>query len=87
MLGRGWGNVVHQRSEEVIKMLINSERQKLIHAIIYFASNTRACSKIKMFKLLYFLDFEHFKTTGRSVTGLKYSAWKFGPVPTSLVSE
>src|SRR5450759_2114516 len=68
-------------------MLITHEREKLIQAIIYLAKNTRFCGKIKLFKLLYFLDFEHYKITGRSVTGLKYSAWKMGPVPTALFDE
>lgn len=68
-------------------MLIKHEREKLIQSIIYLAKNTRFCGKIKLFKLLYFLDFEHYKITGRSVTGLKYSAWKMGPVPTTLFDE
>lgn len=68
-------------------MLISHEREKLIQAVIYFAQNTRFCGKVKLFKLLYFLDFEHYKITGRSVTGLKYSAWKMGPVPTELFDE
>ena len=43
--------------------------------------------KTKLFKLLYLLDFEHFKKTGKSVTGLSYEAWKLGPVPVSLFHE
>lgn len=68
-------------------MLITHERDKLINAIVYFARNTRYCGKIKLFKLLYLLDFEHFRQTGRSVTGLIYSAWKYGPVPAALAQE
>ncbi len=68
-------------------MLINNDRKKLIAAIGYFAKNTSSCGKTKLFKLLYFLDFEHFKQTGRSVTGLEYYAWKLGPVPTTLYDE
>ncbi|MBE0507712.1 MAG: SocA family protein [Marinospirillum sp.] len=68
-------------------MLITHEREKMIQAIIFFAKNTRYCGKVKLFKLLYFLDFEHFKTTGRSVTGLTYSAWPMGPVPVALYGE
>jgi hypothetical protein len=51
-------------------MLITHERDKLINAIIFFAKNTRFLGKTKLCKLLYFLDFEHFKETGRPVTGL-----------------
>lgn len=68
-------------------MLINHDRKKLLSAIAYFSLNTKSCGKTKLFKLLYFLDFEHFKETGRSVTGLEYYAWKLGPVPTALCDE
>jgi len=68
-------------------MLIQYHQEKLINAIVYFAKNTHNCGKTKLFKLLYFLDFEHFKQTGRSVTGLDYYAWKMGPVPPKLHEE
>lgn len=68
-------------------MLIEHNRQKLINAIIYFVTNTRYCGKTKLFKLLYFVDFEHYAKTGRSVTGLDYFAWPKGPVPTELFNE
>ncbi len=68
-------------------MLISHNREKLINSIIFFSKNTAHCHKAKLFKLLYFLDFEHFKATGRSVTGLSYFAWPMGPVPTSLYAE
>ncbi len=68
-------------------MLVPRERQKLINAIVFFAANTKFCGKVKLFKLLYLLDFAHFRETGRSVTGLEYQAWKMGPVPLSLMQE
>ena len=68
-------------------MLIERHREKLLNAIIFFATKTNACGKTKLFKLLYFLDFEHFKQTGRSVTGLGYFAWPKGPVPVDLHNE
>jgi uncharacterized phage-associated protein len=68
-------------------MLIDHNREKLINAIIYFLSNTRHCGKTKLCKLLYYLDFIHFKETGRSVTGQDYFAWQFGPVPQKLYFE
>lgn len=68
-------------------MIITHEREKLIQAINFFVRNTRKCGKTKLFKLLYFLDFEHFKKTGRSVTGNAYFAWPKGPVPVSLFEE
>jgi uncharacterized phage-associated protein len=62
-------------------------RSRLRNAIVFFAKHTEACGKIKLFKLLYLLDFEHFKQTGKSVTGLNYEAWQFGPVPAELMNE
>ena len=68
-------------------MIITHYREKLINAIIYFAKNTRYCGKTKLLKLLFFLDFRHFKQTGKSVTGLEYFAWEMGPVPKDLFEE
>lgn len=59
----------------------------MLNAIIYFCNNTKWCMKTKLFKLLFLLDFSHFKETGKSVTGLEYSAWDMGPVPENLFSE
>lgn len=68
-------------------MIVSHEREKLINAIVYFATHTKYCGKIKLIKLLYLLDFEHFRQTGRSVTGMDYRAWKMGPVPFALYQE
>lgn len=68
-------------------MLVSHHREKLINAILYFASNTKYCGKIKLIKLLYLLDFAHFRETGHSVTGLEYHAWKLGPVPVDVYQE
>lgn len=68
-------------------MLKSREREKLINAVVYFASNTKHCGKIKLIKLLYLLDFEHFRQAGCSVTGMDYSAWKLGPVPAAFFQE
>jgi len=62
-------------------------RNRLLNAVVFFAENVRACGKIKLFKLLYLLDFEHFRQTGKSVTGVEYQAWKFGPVPVELMEK
>ena len=68
-------------------VITHSERQRLLQAVVYFAANTQACGKVKLFKLLYLLDFEHFRQTGKSATGLDYQAWKLGPVPVELMDE
>ena len=70
-----------------MNMIVTHHREKLINAIIYFADLTKYCGKTKLLKLLYFLDFSHFKQTGKSVTGLDYFAWQMGPVPKELFEE
>ena len=72
---------------DIINMILTHHREKLINAIIYFATHTKYCGKTKLLKLLYFLDFKHFKQTGKSVTGLDYFAWEMGPVPRELFEE
>lgn len=67
--------------------MIDRKKEKLIHAMIFFIKETKYCYKLKLFKLLYFLDFNHFKQTGKTVTGLEYFAWPMGPVPSSLYEE
>lgn len=68
-------------------MLINHEREKLVQAVKFFAQNTRNLGKTKLYKLLYFLDFTHYRDTGRPVTGMEYFAWPMGPVPVDLHNE
>jgi uncharacterized phage-associated protein len=75
------------KEQEPSPMLISRNREKLINVIVFFAANTEHCGKVKLFKLLYLLDFAHFRQTGRSVTGLDYRAWKMGPVPLELMQE
>ena len=65
-------------------MHIDHSREKLVQTVVFFAKNVRKLGKVKLYKLLYFVDFMHYKDTGRSVTGLDYFAWKMGPVPVSL---
>jgi len=63
------------------------KREKLLNAILFFTAKTKQCGKTKLVKLLYYLDFMHFRETARSVTGLVYSAWQFGPYPTEFARE
>jgi uncharacterized phage-associated protein len=66
---------------------MNIREQKIINAIIYFVKNTRNCKKTKLFKLLYYLDFMHFKRFGLSVTGYNYITMPYGPVPEELLKQ
>lgn len=55
--------------------------------MLFFCSNVRYPFKTKVYKLLYFLDFLHFKQTGRPVTDLEYYTFDYGPVPLKLHQE
>ncbi|MEX2716757.1 MAG: type II toxin-antitoxin system antitoxin SocA domain-containing protein [Candidatus Sigynarchaeota archaeon] len=63
------------------------QREKLLNAMIFFTKNTRHCHKLKLFKLLFFLDVEVYRETGKTCTGLRYFAWPAGPVPNKLFDE
>lgn len=63
------------------------QREKLLNAIIFFVKNTHRCHKLKLFKLLNFFDFQIYRETGKSPTGLDYFAWPMGPVPARLHAE
>ena len=67
--------------------LINKELNKRIHAIIYFSKNIKYPFELTMFKLLYLLDFKHFKQAGRPVTDLKYFTFRKGPVSMEFYKE
>jgi len=65
----------------------NFYRIKLLNAILYFARNTKKLNLTKVLKLLYLLDFQHFKETGYPSINLVYYTWSLGPVPTDFYEE
>ena len=68
-------------------MFVSRNREKLLNAIIYFLGETNHSHTLKLFKLLNFSDFEHFRQTGRTITGLDYRALPMGPVPHEAIDE
>lgn len=61
--------------------------EKILNGIKYFVANTKNVGRTKLFKLLYFWDFIHFKRYGLSVTGYDYYTLPFGPVPRELYDK
>jgi len=59
----------------------NIYRRKLLNAVLFFAGNTKRVNLSKLSKLLYFLDFMHFKQAGYPSIGLEYFTFERGPVP------
>ncbi len=60
---------------------LNEEKYR--HAILYFAEHISASKlgKVKLMKLLYYLDFDYFERYHRLVTNDTYRALQMGPVP------
>lgn len=60
---------------------INQKKYK--NAVLFFAKKIQngTLGKLKMMKLLYFLDFDFFEKFGRSITGDEYLRFENGPVP------
>ena len=56
------------------------DREKLFQLVQFFAERMKPF-KTKLNKLLFYADFAHFRETGQSITGLKYTAIQYGPVP------
>jgi len=57
--------------------------KKYKNVIIFFANRVKngTLGKLKMMKLLYFLDFDFFEKYGKSITGDEYLRFEYGPVP------
>ena len=66
---------------------MNIYRKKLLNAVLFFAKNTKRLNLTKISKLLYFLDFTHFKLTGFPSIGLDYYSFERGPVPRDFWAE
>src|SRR3989344_5762769 len=60
---------------------INQKKYK--NAVVFFAKRIQngTLGKLKMMKLLYYLDFDFFEKYGRSITGDEYLRFANGPVP------
>ena len=61
--------------------IVNEKKYR--NTILFFANKIKngTLGKLKMMKLLYYLDFDFFEKYGKSVTGDLYLRWENGPVP------
>ncbi|MFZ5515155.1 MAG: Panacea domain-containing protein [Candidatus Zhuqueibacterota bacterium] len=66
---------------------MNIKEQKIINGIKYLVKHTNNVGRTKLFKLLFFWDFIHFKRFGMAVTGYDYYTYPFGPVPKELYDQ
>lgn len=63
---------------------MNISLKKLKAIILYFSINTKYLGKVKLMKLIYFLDFMHLKNYGRPVTYDNYVNLEHGPIPSTI---
>ena len=63
--------------------MVKINEKKYKNAILFFAKKIQngTLGKLKLMKLLYFLDFDFFEKYGRPVTGDEYLRFEYGPVP------
>ncbi len=63
--------------------MVKINQKKYKNAVLFFAKKIQngTLGKLKMMKLLYFLDFDFFEKFGRSITGDEYLRFENGPVP------
>ena len=55
-----------------------------LNALLYVANRLEKTDLHKIFKILYFADMRHLLKYGRAITGERYIAMKYGPVPSSV---
>ncbi len=69
--------------------MVDYRKQIIFNAALYVANRLpkEQCRLHKVFKILWFADIEHLKKYGRTITGAKYSALPYGPVPSVLYDE
>ena len=63
--------------------LTGKNQKKFKNAVLYFSKycTPDTVGKVKLAKLLYYLDFDHFEKHGEPVTRAKYIHKSMGPVP------
>src|SRR5579884_3019205 len=62
------------------------DQVKFRELVLYIAGRCEALpryGKTKLYKILFFADFEAYRRTKRPITGARYLAWEMGPVPES----
>ena len=57
---------------------------KSLNSVLYVSGRLKRSDFHKIFKILYFSDREHLMEYGRTITGDRYIAMRFGPVPSCL---
>jgi uncharacterized phage-associated protein len=57
------------------------DREKFANTVLFLLKGCGGAGVLKLVKMLYFADFEHYRRHLRPITGVQYVALKNGPVP------
>ena len=68
-------------------MMTDFQKHKILSVIAFFATNFKISGLTKLYKFMSFADFNCIKRTGKSITGLDYKAYQYGPFPEDLNEE
>ena len=63
------------------------EREKIINSLLFFAQQVKYPTRVKLLKLLYYLDERSVMERGLPVTDLDYYVWDHGPVAREVWDE
>lgn len=55
--------------------------EKVAEMVRWFIGKSTSLCPTKLNKLMFYADFRHYRKTGRSISGLRYRAIQYGPVP------
>jgi len=68
------------KPREVIREKVESLREALLYILDKIGAKPNV-GETALYKLLYFIDFDYYEKTGRSITGLRYIKNHYGPSP------
>ena len=57
------------------------DSDKFAELVLFFFSHLDNLFKVKLLKLLFYCDFQHYRLTAHAITGQRYRAIQHGPVP------
>lgn len=57
------------------------DSEKFAELVLFFFSHLDNLFKVKLLKLLFYCDFQHYRLTAHAITGQRYRAIQHGPVP------
>ncbi len=68
------------KPREVVRERVEHLREALLYILDKLGAKPNI-GETALYKLLYFIDFDYYEKTGRSITGLKYIRNHYGPTP------